>query len=204
MKTDWWISKLPELWSQIENKGPGDFKPSPFLPVRWANWQIEEFDEAPLLGYLHRPVEIKLTDDNGKELKRTQQVAALLAGWKKAMATLPTGTKPSRVFYDTTSSRDWVIPITQALHDNAEGIDIGDVKEGYDIGRRIGNTGVSSALVQICLATMAGYEDGGASATINLMDDGTASIVMVSPPVEASKANNRQHRGPDPFMYQSH
>ncbi|WP_028223780.1 type VI lipase adapter Tla3 domain-containing protein, partial [Paraburkholderia oxyphila] len=203
VKTDWWISKLPELWKQIDNKGPGDFKPSPFLPVRWANWQIEEFDEAPLLGYLHRPVNIKLTDDQGKQLKRADQVKMLQAGWKDAMATLPAGAKPTRVFYDTTLSREWIIPLTQALHGNAQGIDIGEVKEGYDIGRRIGNMGVSSALVQICLATIANYQEGGASATVNLMENGTASIVMVSPPDEASKADNAKHRGTDPFKYRS-
>ncbi|MFL9870618.1 type VI lipase adapter Tla3 domain-containing protein [Paraburkholderia megapolitana] len=203
MKTDWWVSKLPELWKQIDNKGPGNFKPSPFLPVRWANWQVDEFDEAPLLGYLHRPVEIKLTDSHGKQLKRAEQVTALQSGWKEAMATLPTGTKPTRVFYDTTLTREWTIPLTQALHGNAEGLDISEVKEGYDIGRRIGNTGVSSALVQVCLATIANYQEGGASATVNLMDNGTASIVMVSPPDEASKANNAKHRGDDPFKYRS-
>ncbi|GAB2899861.1 DUF2875 family protein [Paraburkholderia jirisanensis] len=203
IKTDWWITKLPELWKQVSNKGPGNFKPSPFLPVRWANWQVEEFDEAPLLGYLHRPVDIKLTGGDGKQLKQTEQAKALQAGWKEAMDTLPTGAKPARVFYDTTLNREWAIPLTQALHGNAEGIDIGGVKEGYDIGRRIGNTGVSSALVQICLATIANYEEGGASATVNLMDNGTASIVMVSPPDEASKANNVTHRGANPFRYRS-
>ncbi|CAB3796480.1 hypothetical protein LMG28688_04314 [Paraburkholderia caffeinitolerans] len=203
MKTDWWISKLPELWKQIDNKGPGEFRPSPFLPVRWANWQLEEFDEAPLLGYLHRPVDIKLTDDQGKPLKRADQVKALQSGWADAMATLPAGAKPARVFYDTTLNREWTIPLTQALHGNAQGIDIGEVKEGYDIGRRIGNTGVSSALVQLCLATIANYQEGGASATVNLMDNGTASIVMVSPPDEASKAGNAEHRGADPFKYRS-
>ncbi|MGZ2749163.1 type VI lipase adapter Tla3 domain-containing protein [Burkholderia stagnalis] len=203
MKTDWWISKLPELWKEATNKGPGDFKPSPYLPVRWANWQVEEFDEAPLLGYLHRPVNIKLTDSKGKPMRRAEQAQALQEGWKQAMATLPDGAKPNRVFYDTSSDRTWAIPLSQALHGNAEGIDLSEVKEGYDIGRRIGNTGVSSALVQVCLATIGSYRAGGASATVNLMDNGTASIVMVSPPDDASKAANLKHRGPDPLKYRS-
>ncbi len=58
MKADWWIAQLPELWKQINNKGPGEFKPSPYLPVRWARWQVQQFDESPLLGYLHRPVHV--------------------------------------------------------------------------------------------------------------------------------------------------
>ncbi|KVP28380.1 hypothetical protein WJ86_04790 [Burkholderia multivorans] len=203
MTTDWWVSKLPELWKETTNKGPGEFKPSPYLPVRWTNWQIEEFDEAPLLGYLHRPVTVKLTDSEGKPMRRAEQAQALQEGWKQAMATLPDGAKPTRVFYDTSSDRAWAIPLSQALHGNAEGIDLSEVKEGYDIGRRIGNTGVSSALVQVCLATIGSYRAGGASATVNLMDNGTASIVMVSPPNDASKAANLKHRGPDPLKYRS-
>ncbi|MBM5634562.1 DUF2875 domain-containing protein, partial [Burkholderia pseudomallei] len=57
-----------------------------------------------------------------------------------------------------------------------------DVKEGYDIGRRIGNTGISSPLVQIGLGLIASYHEGGASATIHRRPNGTATIVMVSPP----------------------
>ena len=201
MKADWWTAQLPELWKKISNKGPGDFKPSPYLPVRWTDWQLEQFDAAPRLGYLHRPVEIKLTGDDGKLLKRGEQAIRLQDGWKQAVAALPNGIKPQRVFYDTTLDREWVIPLTQALHGEAQGIDIGDVKEGYDIGRRIGNTGVSSALVQLCLATIAGYEDGGASATVNLIDKDSASIVMVSPPDGASKATNEKNRGANPFRH---
>jgi hypothetical protein len=203
MKADWWTAQLPGLWKQISNKGPGEFKPSPYLPVRWTDWQLEQFDAAPRLGYLHRPVQVKLTDDHGQPLERGKQVARLQEGWKQALGTLPDGTRPERVFYDTTLDRQWVIPLTQALHGNAQGIDIGDVKQGYDIGRRIGNTGVSSALVQLCLATIAGYEDGRASATVNLIDKGEASIVMVSPPDAASKAVNEKNRGPNPFRYGS-
>ncbi|MDB0573388.1 DUF2875 family protein [Ralstonia solanacearum] len=199
LRSDWWTAKLPELWKQIGNKGPGDFKPSPYLPVRWTNWQLEEFDEAPQLGYLHRPVHIKLTDGDGKALKRTGQIKALQDGWQHAIATLPKGTKPARVFYDTTLDREWIIPLTQALHGNAEGIELDNVKEGYDIGRRLGNTGVSSALVQIGLATVAGYQDGGASATVHLTEHRDAAIVMVSPPDETAKAANAKHRGVNPF-----
>ncbi|MGS0537656.1 type VI lipase adapter Tla3 domain-containing protein [Xanthomonas oryzae] len=199
-KADWWIAQLPELWKQISNKGPGEFKPSPYLPVRWARWQVQQFDESPLLGYLHRPVHVPLTDEQGKPLKRAAQVEALRKGWGQAVAALPEDAKPTRVFYDTSRDREWVIPLTQALHGNAEGIELDDKHEGYDIGRRLGNTGVSSALVQIGLAIQAGYEDDRTSATVNLTPDGYAGIVMVSPPDAASKVINTKHRGKNPFM----
>ncbi|OLK02295.1 hypothetical protein IXO222_02325, partial [Xanthomonas oryzae pv. oryzae] len=197
-KADWWIAQLPELWKQINNKGPGEFKPSPYLPVRWARWQLQQFDESPLLGYLHRPVHVPLTDAQGKPLKRAGQVEALRKGWAQAVSALPEDAKPTRVFYDTSLDREWVIPLTQALHGNAEGIELDDKHEGYDIGRRLGNTGVSSALVQIALGIVSGYDDGRTSATVNLTPDGYAGIVMGSPPDEASKAAAIQH-GKHPF-----
>ncbi|NBD03179.1 DUF2875 domain-containing protein, partial [Burkholderia thailandensis] len=101
----------------------------------------------------------------------------------QAVDTLPTGETPKRIFYDTTGDRAWVAPINQALAQSGPSApSLDDVKEGYDIGRRIGNTGISSPLVQIGLGLIASYNEGGASATIHRRPNGTATIVMVSPP----------------------
>ncbi|WP_273915554.1 type VI lipase adapter Tla3 domain-containing protein, partial [Burkholderia pseudomallei] len=111
----WWQTKLPDFWKTISNKGPGEFKPTPYIPVRWTTWQVKQFDNAPLLGYLHRPIDVKLADAHGKPLKTAQQAQALKAGWQQAVDTLPTGETPKRIFYDTTGDRAWVAPINQAL-----------------------------------------------------------------------------------------
>ncbi|MDO3509514.1 type VI lipase adapter Tla3 domain-containing protein [Ralstonia pseudosolanacearum] len=201
VSSDWWIKRLPDLWRDISNKGPGQFTPSPYIPVRWTTWQVKAFDEAPLLGYWHRPIDIKLIDAHGKPLRGPEQAEALKAGWDKALATLPEGEKPKRVFYDTTGDKQWVIPLTQAFAlVGPSAPQLGDVKEGYDIGARIANTGVSSPLVQVGLGLIAGYVQGGASATINRRPNGTATITMVSPPDAATKAAwVQQHGNADPF-----
>lgn len=189
MSASWWQKQLPTLWKQIGNKGPGEFKPTPYIPVRWTNWQVKQFDSAPVIGYLHRPIDVKLTDSEGKPLSKTAQIAALRSGWTAAVDTLPQAEQPKRVFYDTTGDRTWAIPITQALSQAGEGApDLADVKQGYDIGRRIGNTGISSPMVQLGLGLIAGYKEGGTSATINRRPDGNATIMMVSPPDAATKA----------------
>ncbi|AUL61362.1 DUF2875 domain-containing protein [Burkholderia pseudomallei] len=183
MSAQWWQTQLPDFWKTISNKGPGEFKPTPYIPVRWTTWQVRQFDNAPLLGYLHRPIDVKLADAHGKPLKTAQQAQALKAGWQQAVDTLPTGETPKRIFYDTTGDRAWVAPINQALAQSGPSApSLDDVKEGYDIGRRIGNTGISSPLVQIGLGLIASYHEGGASATIHRRPNGTATIVMVSPP----------------------
>ncbi|WP_039787364.1 type VI lipase adapter Tla3 domain-containing protein, partial [Herbaspirillum huttiense] len=50
MSASWWQGQLPELWKNTTNQGPGDFKPTPYIPVRWTNWQLKQYDSAPLLG----------------------------------------------------------------------------------------------------------------------------------------------------------
>ena len=206
MSTAYWQSQLPTLWKTISNEGPGNFEPSPWLPIRWTQHQVKEFDAAPVLGYLHRPVKVSMQDEHGKRLKPALQAKALQAGWLQALETLPNGHKPVRVFYDTTDNRDAEIALTNALHDlntDGHGLEVGNVDEGYDIGRRLGNTGVSSALVEINLATMASYLDGGASAVVYVGKDSSLTVQMISPPDAVRKAKNRENRGADPFTYGS-
>ncbi|EGH35014.1 hypothetical protein PSYJA_40932, partial [Pseudomonas syringae pv. japonica str. M301072] len=44
MSTAYWQSQLPTLWKTISNRGPGNFEPSPWLPIRWGQHQVKEFD----------------------------------------------------------------------------------------------------------------------------------------------------------------
>ena len=204
MSSTYWQSQLPTLWQTLSNLGPGHFEPSPWLPVRWAEHQVKEFDIAPVLGYLHRPIKVLMHDDNGKPLKPALQAKALQAGWLQALETLPKGEKPARVFYDSTDNTPGEIALTIALHSlNVDGtrLELGNVDEGYDIGRRLGNTGVSSALVEINLATIASYQEGGVSAVVYTGEDGSVTVQMVRPPDEARKAKNQQTHGADPFRF---
>lgn len=204
MTSAYWQNQLPELEKELANRGPGNFQPSAWLPVRWAEHQIKEFDNSPLLGYLHPPVKVSMRDENGKSLKPALQAKALQAGWLKALEGLPNGLKPVRVFYDSTENTDGEIALTSALHGlntDGHGLDLSHVEEGYDIGRRLGNTGVSSPMVQINLATFASYLEGGVSAVVYNGADGSMSVQMVRPPSEDAKAKSAKLRGADPFAY---
>ncbi|PBP52017.1 type VI lipase adapter Tla3 domain-containing protein [Pseudomonas syringae] len=206
ISTAYWQSQLPTLWKTISNRGPGNFEPSPWLPIRWGQHQVKEFDAAPVLGYLHRPIKAPMQDEQGKRLKPALQAKALQAAWVQALDTLPEGQQPVRVFYDSTNNPEAEISLNNALHDlnkDGHGLELGNVEEGYDIGRRLGNTGVSGALVEINLATIASYKDGGVSAVVYAGTDGSLTVQMVRPPDEARKAKNSQNRGADPFTFGS-
>jgi len=185
MSSDYWQKLVPSLESQVTNRGPGGFKANPWVPIRWTEWQLKQYDDAPLLGYLHRPVEVSFVDGQGAPLKRLARVAKLKDGWTQAMATLPEGQAPARVFFDPGSSSDSWITLTQALHGNEQHLDLDDPEEGFNTAQRVGDTGTASPWVQIGLAVMRGYAKGGTTATVNLRNHNHASIVMVSPPDEA-------------------
>ncbi len=104
------------------------------------------------------------------------------------------------MFYDTTDNQEAEIALTLALHGlkyrRPWRIELGNVDEGYNIGRRLGNTGVSSALVEINLATIASYLDGGTSAVVYAGADGSLTVQMIRPPSEARKEKNRRTEVP--------
>lgn len=202
--TSFWQAVLPELWKTTDNRGPGDFKPTPWLPIRWAKHQVEEFDHAPHLGHLHRPIKVPLRDADGKLLKQALQTQAMLEGWKQALATLPEGSVPARVFYDGHDGTALGVALNNALHSlnvDGHGLELGNVDEGFDIGRRIADVGLTSPLVQIGLGAIASYHEGGVSAVVYAGADGSATIQMVRPPSAEEKAkNNPPGINHDPFM----
>jgi len=205
LPTEEWQATLPELWKHTNNVGPGKFTQTPWLPVRWPQHQIDEFDRMPNLGHLHWPIKVMLHDAEGKLLKPALQAQALAEGWKQALATLPEGHAPVRVFHDSHDGTALGIALNAALHSlnsDGHGLELNNVDEGYDIGRRIGNVGITSPVVQIGLGAIASYHQGGVSAVVYAGADGSATIQMVRPPSDGEKArNDAQHRTADPFMW---
>ncbi|CAB3756444.1 hypothetical protein B7G54_15855 [Burkholderia puraquae] len=193
MPWDYWQSKLPEFWKTTQLKVPEGFKPNPWVPVPWTNWQLKEYDDWPVLAYLHRPVRVDLSDGHGEPLKKGERIEKIKTGWQDALQTVTPESQPSRMFYDTGASSSQLPLLVQALHDNPQHIDLDDPKDAFDMQRRIGgDTGTSSTWVQLALALMMNYQDGKTSALVNLRDPLHATIVMLSPPDAAARQAHPQ------------
>ncbi|WP_419690051.1 type VI lipase adapter Tla3 domain-containing protein [Burkholderia theae] len=193
MPWDYWQSKLPEFWKTTQLKVPEGFKPNPWVPVPWTNWQLKEYDDWPVLAYLHRPVRVDLSDGHGEPLKKGERIEKIKTGWQDALQTVTPESQPSRMFYDTGASSSQLPVLVQALHDNSQHIDLDDPKDAFDMQRRIGgDTGTSSTWVQLALALMMNYQDGKTSALVNLRDPLHATIVMLSPPDAAARQAHPQ------------
>ncbi|MBY8610613.1 DUF2875 family protein [Burkholderia arboris] len=193
MPWDYWQSKLPVFWKTTQLKVPEGFKPNPWVPVPWTNWQLKEYDDWPVLAYLHRPVRVDLSDGHGEPLKKGERIEKIKTGWQDALQTVTPESQPSRMFYDTGASSSQLPLLVQALHDNPQHIDLDDPKDAFDMQRRIGgDTGTSSTWVQLALALMMNYQDGKTSALVNLRDPLHATIVMLSPPDAAARQAHPQ------------
>ncbi|WP_175968594.1 type VI lipase adapter Tla3 domain-containing protein [Burkholderia sp. BCC0322] len=193
MPWDYWQSKLPEFWKTTQLKVPEGFKPNPWVPVPWTNWQLKEYDDWPVLAYLHRPARVDLSDGHGEPLKKRERIEKIKTGWQDALQTVTPESQPSRMFYDTGASSSQLPLLVQALHDNPQHIDLDDPKDAFDMQRRIGgDTGTSSTWVQLALALMMNYQDGKTSALVNLRDPLHATIVMLSPPDAAARQAHPQ------------
>lgn len=192
-----------------KRRPPLDWKPTPWFPVPWNNLQLEEFDKMPTLGFVHRPVFVKMTDEHGKLLsRRDQRESTLLAGWHAALQTLPASERakgPARVIAATGNQKEQLLALHGVLNRYAEQggpeIDTGKVDQFINTDHRLGNTGANTLFMQMAIGVMGSYRAGGASAAINLRDPKEASIVFITPPSDEKRKNQHHAHGGDVFRH---
>ncbi len=180
------------LW---KHHPPRDWKPTPWFPVPWNTDQLERFDALPSLGFIHRPVFVKMTDHEGKVIKhQVDREAALHAGWQEALQTLPQAERaagPARVIFSTANNQKQLITfhglLRQIKADGGPEIDPAKSNQFIDTDRRLGNTGVATFFMQMAIGVIGSYQEGGVSAAFNLRDPSEASIILVTPPSEEKR-----------------
>jgi hypothetical protein len=181
------------------------WKPKPWFPVPWNTEQLEQFDALPTLGFLHRPVFVKMTDKDGKLLKHTEQrQAALQQGWKAALETLPEAQRavgPARVIVATGGKTSQLIDFHGLLrHVGENGVSKFDPDKPtsfIDVDRRLGDTGATTFFMQTAIGVMGSYREGGVSAAFNLRDPTEASIIFISPPSDEKRKSQHHAIGGD-------
>lgn len=179
-----WLTQVASFQPQATKPG---FTPSPWLPQPWTEKQLARFDKLPILGHLHRPQTARFTDEHGKPLTDNKKTAAFKAVWQAALSTLPEGQAPSRLFYDygTADKGSRIVPLSRALAELDSPLD--PMRDGVNVTQRFGDMGAATPFAQLGLGVMAGWEEGGVSASVTLRDDGRATVIMLSPPAEKKR-----------------
>ncbi len=188
---------------------PREWKPTPWFPIPWNREQLETFDRLPTLGYIHRPTFVRFTDEQGKPVtRRAERQTLLQTGWQAALQTLPEAQRrqaPARVIAATANNTDQLIALHGVLdaHAAAGGPELDSSKSSQfiDTDKRLGNTGAATLFVQMGIGVMGSYRDGGVSAAINLRSPDEASIVLISPPSDEQRKNQKHPQGGDVFAH---
>lgn len=178
---------------------PKSFKATPFFPEPWTDGHFKQWDALPTLARLHRPVFVKLTDDQGAPLKRKAQDAALQAGWQQEMGPVA----PVRVFFDGGKPGIGMARLAPVLTAANADLDLADPKEGIDLASRLGDTGAASPFVGLALAAMATAETHQPSAVVPLRREDEATFFLLTPadsnakPDFTPKLRPQEAQGPD-------
>ena len=188
-----------------ENRPPQDWTPTPWFPIPWNREQMETFDRLPSFGFVHRPVFVKFTDDEGRPVTRRDARQTILnATWQRALQTLPEAERSkgaARIVAGTGNQPEQLLMLEGMLHDYAaQGgpeIDSSKIAQFINTDMRLGNTGAATFFMQMAIGVMGSYRDGGASAAINLRDQNEASIIFITPPSDATR--KKQDAGGDVF-----
>ena len=184
---------------------PKDFKPTPWFPIPWNKAQLAAFDKLPTLGFIHRPVFVKTIDEHGQPLsRRDARAAALAAGWQEALRTLPESERkaaPARLVTGAGGNIEQTIALHTVIngwtHEGGPELDTSKSTQWIDTDARLGNTGAATWFMQMAIGVMGSYEDGGASAAINLRDPREASIVFITPPSDEKRKTQHNAAGGD-------
>lgn len=184
------------------------WKPKPWLPVPWNSEQLEQFDMLPTLGFLHRPVFVKMTDENGDLLKHgADREARLYEAWKNALDTLPSAQRATglaRVIVATGGKTSQLLDfhslLRKVVEEGGPKFDPAEANKFIDIDRRLGNTGAATFFMQTAIGILGSYREGGISAAFNLRDTSEASIIFISPPSNEQRKNQQHPIGGDVFQ----
>jgi hypothetical protein len=203
------VSGMLATVNPFKHYPPKEWKPTPWFPIPWNREQLETFDRLPTLGYLHRPVFVKFADEHGKPVtRRAERQKLLQAGWQAALQNLPEARRKdgaARVVAATGGKAAQLIALHGVLDAQAAAggpkIDSSKSSQFIDTDKRLGDTGAATLFVQMAIGVMGSYRDGGVSAAVNLRGEDEASIVLISPPTDEQRKNQRHPRGGDVFAH---
>jgi hypothetical protein len=186
-----------------KHRPPLDWKPTPWFPIPWSKLQLQQFDSMATLGFIHRPVFVKTTDEHGRPLaRRDARQKALMEGLQEALRTLPEAERtkgPARVIAATNNQTEQLVALEGMLHQYAaQGgpeIDSGKLDQFINIDRRLGNTGAATLFMQMAIGVMGSYRADGPSLAVNLRDPHEATFIFISPPSAEKRKAQQESRG---------
>ena len=188
-----WSSDFVEPYTTHRARFP--FQPTEYVPDPWSKAQCDQFDAMPVLSWLYRPRVAEYRDADGTALSDARCAEQLRATLEAAVGEPLEGKAPARIFYDVgrgDASGPRRAALTTALRAVLPDIDLLDVKQGYDLSRRLGDAGAATMVAGVGLASIAAWETGGTALVIHARRNDSAIVLPVRPSSDAHRQKYRK------------
>ena len=164
---------------RVTYRAPARAARTPYVPEPWSEAQIAQYNAMPMLAGVHRPMMATWEDPRAADA-----VKALAAALAAAIDGPLQGVPPLRVFYDLGALGDEAarrVLLLQSLQAAMPAFDLLDVRHGYSLVDRLGDTGAAGAFAGVGLASLAAWETGDAALVVLLRRTQGATVLAVSP-----------------------
>lgn len=169
----------------IENvRRPSTYATTSNVPSPWSRRQLQQYQDMPTYGQLHRPERADFADESNSLLPFEQRLAQLSGALDRMVRQALEGIAPSRVFYiagcDAGASQR-IRLLQQAMAQALPALQLHDPNVGYDLSQRLGEMGAASGAVAVGLAAVAGWLTGGTALVVEIRDDVAGAVLAFKP-----------------------
>lgn len=188
-----WTSRFAQPYAIHRARFP--FSKTEYVKDPWSAQQCAQFDAMPVLAWVHRPQVADYRDENRAVLPSAECADKLRAALQSAVSGPLEGMAPARILFDVgagDASGARRVQLTTAIRSVLPDFDLLDVKKGYDLNRRLGDTGAATALAGVGLASMAAWENGSTALVIHARRDDGATVLAVKPPSDVQRQRYRR------------
>lgn len=161
------------------------FTSSELVPAPWTTAQFRQFDAMPVLAWVHAPQAVGGAGEDGMPLSGAERAAALGKALQAALEGPLGGEAPARILYDVGvgyEGHGGCVVLMEALRSVLPAFDLLDVKKGYDLRARLGDTGAATAFVGVGLASMAAWETASTALVVHAREGAVGTVLAVKPP----------------------
>jgi len=181
---------LKPFWEEEQLRGSArDFVATTWVPQGWPKELLGRFSALPVLGHLHRP-QLVTFQVHGEATR----VKAFQEKWQILMEGRANEEKLSHLIYDFGAPEQGgrLTPLNRALGDFDPDWDA--LAKGVNLHRDLGDVGTNGAFLGLSLAVMAVQREGGMGVSVNLRQEGQASLCMVTEAPEQAPSTASAHQ----------
>ncbi|WP_158412953.1 type VI lipase adapter Tla3 domain-containing protein [Holophaga foetida] len=182
-------SVFKPFWEKEQpRRSAKSFEPTSWVPQVWSKRLLDSFSKMPVMGHLHRPQFVTY-----ETIGEASRAKAFQEKWNELMDGRANEEDLAHLFFDYGAPEQGrrLTPLSRSLGDFDPDWDACD--QGVNLHRSLGDAGSNGAFLGLALAVIAAQEEGGMGVSVNLRQEGKASLFMVTESMGKPSSGSEQN-----------